>query len=118
LLLVLVLIQGTAGVMKQGLVPSAGNRDDLPAPAGWHARSLRAVDNLRENLTIFAPLVLAAALANVSNQWTVLGAQLFFYARVAHAALYLIGVPWLRTLAWLVGIVGTAMVFLALMGWI
>jgi uncharacterized MAPEG superfamily protein len=44
----------------------------------------------------------------------VLAAQLFFYARLAHAALYLTGVPWIRPLAWGVGIVGTVMVFVAL----
>jgi uncharacterized MAPEG superfamily protein len=118
LLLVLAAIQGTAGVLAKGLVPMAGNRDEVPAATGWHARSLRAVDNLRENLTIFTPLVLAAAVAGVANEWTALGAQLFFYGRVAHAALYLIGVPWLRTLAWLAGVIGTAMIFCALMGWI
>jgi uncharacterized MAPEG superfamily protein len=118
LLMVMVLVQAVAGVLAEGLVKMAGNRDDLPAATGWHARSLRAVDNLREGLTIFAPLVAVAALAGLSNQWTVLGAQLFFYARVAHAILYLVGVPWLRSAAWFVGFAGTAMVFCALMGWL
>jgi len=67
LLLVLVLIQATAGVRAQGLQPMAGPRDDLPAPEPFQARSERVVDNHREGLKIFAPLVLAAALARVSN---------------------------------------------------
>ena len=33
-----------------------------------------------------------------------LGAQLFFYSRVAHAILYILGVPLVRPLAWAVGI--------------
>lgn len=116
LLLVLVLIQAMAGVRAQGLMPLAGPRDDLPAPTKYHARTLRIVDNHREGLTIFAPIVLAAAILQVSDQWTVLGAQLFFYSRVVHAVLYLVGVPMVRPLAWGVGIVGTVMVLLATLG--
>jgi uncharacterized MAPEG superfamily protein len=116
LLLVLVLIQASAGVLAQGLGPMAGARDNLPAPQPFQARTKRVVDNHREGLLIFAPLVLVAALAQVGNAWTVLGAQLFFYARVVHAGLYLAGVPWVRPLAWAVGIVGCVMIFLALIG--
>ena len=117
LLLLLVLIQAGAGIRSVGAVPLANSRDGLPPAQGFHARTLRCVDNHREGLTIFAPLVLAAALAHVSNGTTVLGAQLFFYSRVAHAVLYLAGVPMIRPLAWAVGLVGTIMIFTALMGW-
>ena len=113
LLLLLVVIQATAGVRAQGLAAMAGPRDALPPPKPFQARALRVVDNHREGLILFAPLALAAALAHISNPCTVLGAQLFFYARVAHAALYLAGVPWVRPLAWAVGLVGTAMLLLA-----
>ena len=82
LLLLLVLIQATAGVLAQGLQPMAGPRDNLPPPKPFQARTKRVVDNHREGLTIFAPLVLVAALAHVSDTWSVLGAQLFFYSRV------------------------------------
>ena len=73
------------------------------------------VDNHREGLTLFAPLVIVAALIHVSNSWTVLGAELFFYARVVHAGLYLAGVPLIRPLAWAVGLIGTLMVLLAVL---
>ncbi|HEX5379990.1 MAG TPA: MAPEG family protein [Phenylobacterium sp.] len=117
LLLVLVLIQATVGVRSMGLVPMANSRDGLPPAQGFHARVGRCVDNHREGLTIFAPLVLIAALTHVSSGTTVLGAQLFFYARVVHAVLYLTGAPMVRPLAWAVGIVGTVMIFAALVGW-
>lgn len=117
LLLVLVVIQANAGIKSVGLTPLANSRDGLPPPQGFHARTLRCVDNHREGLTIFAPLVLVAALTHVSNGTSVLGAQLFFYSRVVHAVLYLTGVPMIRPLAWAVGLVGTIMIFVALMGW-
>src|SRR5437868_6854415 len=89
LLLALVLIQATVGVQAQGLKPMSGPRDDLPPPKPFQARTKRVVDNHREGLTLFAPLVLVAALVHVSNPWTAIGAQLFFYSRLVHAALYL-----------------------------
>lgn len=116
LLFGLVVIQATAGVLAQGLPAMAGARNNLPAAQPFQARTKRLVDNHREGLAMFAPLVLVAAFAHVSNHWTVLGAQLFFYARLVHAALYLAGVPWIRPVVWAVGIIGTAMVFAAIVG--
>ena len=116
LLLVLIVVQATSGILAQGVPAMAGNRDDLPPPKPFQARTRRLVDNHREGLTLFAPLILAAAVAHVSNGSTVLGAQLFFYARLAHAILYLLGVPWVRALAWAVGMVGTIMVLAAVLG--
>jgi uncharacterized MAPEG superfamily protein len=117
LLFVLILVQAAAGVLAQGLPEMAGSRDGLPEPKPFQARTKRIVDNHREGLALFAPLVLVAALAHVSTPTTVLGAQLFFYARIAHALLYVTGVPWVRPLAWGAGIVGTVMIFAALVGW-
>lgn len=116
LLFLLILVQALSGVLAQGLPQMAGSRDNLPDPQPFQARTKRIVDNHREGLALFAPLVLVAAVAHISNPWTVLGAQLFFYARVAHALLYLMGVPWIRPLAWGIGIVGTVLVFAPLVG--
>jgi uncharacterized MAPEG superfamily protein len=116
LLFVLVMIQATAGVQAQGLMPMAGARDNLGPASTWQARTKRCVDNHREGLILFAPLVLIASQAGITNTLTVLGAQLFFYSRVAHAIVYLIGLPMIRPLFWAIGIVGTVMVFLALFG--
>jgi uncharacterized MAPEG superfamily protein len=110
LLILLVLIQATAGVLAQGLMPMANSRDNLPPPKPFQARTKRVVDNHREGLIMFAPLVLVAAVMQISTGATQLGAQLFFWARVAHAVLYLLGAPMVRPLAWAVGLVGTLMV--------
>ncbi|HEX7761639.1 MAG TPA: MAPEG family protein [Caulobacteraceae bacterium] len=117
LLLVLVAVQAAAGVLAQGLMPMAGSRDGLPEPKPFQARTKRVVDNHREGLTLFAPVVLIAAVAHISNHWTVLGSELFLYARLAHAVLYLAGVPLVRPLAWGLGLAGTVMVLGAVLGW-
>jgi uncharacterized MAPEG superfamily protein len=116
LLFVLVQIQATAGVQAQGLWVMAGHRDVTKEPSVWQARTKRCVDNHREGLIMFAPLVLIAADVGVSNTLTIWGAQLFFYSRVAHAVVYLAGLPYIRPVFWTVGLVGTIMVFLALFG--
>lgn len=113
LLILLVMVQAVVGVQSAGLMPLAGHRDDLPPAKKFHARMLRVVDNHREGLLMFAPLVLVLAVAGISNHWTVLGAQLFFWSRVAHALLYIAGVPMVRPAAWTVGVVGTVILLLA-----
>jgi uncharacterized MAPEG superfamily protein len=116
LLLVLVFVQAAAGVRAKGAIPMANSRDDVGPATGFHARMLRVVDNHREGITLFAPLVLIAAVANIHNSWTVLGAQIFFWSRLAHAALYILGVPMVRPLVWAAGFAGTIMVLLAILG--
>jgi len=118
LFFMIILVQVVVGVRAQGLMPLADSRDNLPPPTVLQARVGRCVENHREGLTLFAPLVLIAAASHVSNEATVLGAQLFFFSRVAHAGIYLTGLPKIRPLAWGVGIIGTVMIFASLMGWI
>lgn len=114
LLFVLIGFHATLCMFKFGLTPLAGNRDDLPDTSVYIRRAQRTVDNMKEGMMLFAPLVLIAAAAGISNNMTVLGAQIFISARVAHAVLYLAGVPWLRTLVWFASIVGIVMIFLQL----
>ncbi len=114
LLLVLVIIQAAAGAQAQGVWVMAANRDVLGPPSVWQARTKRCVDNHREGLLMFAPLILVAAATNTSSELTIWGAQLFFYSRVAHAVVYLAGWPYIRPLFWTIGLIGTIMVFVAL----
>jgi uncharacterized MAPEG superfamily protein len=116
LLIVLVLFQASVGVQAKGAVPLANNRDDVGPATGFHARMLRVVDNHREGITMFAPVVLIAAVTNVHSAMTVLGAQMFFYSRLAHAILYVTGIPLVRPLFWAVGVAGTVIILLAVLG--
>ena len=116
LFFVVVVIQATAGIRQHGGMTLANSRDNLPAPNTFLARMKRLVDNFRENLWFFAPLVLIAAVSGVSNQWTVLGAQIFFFSRLAHAVWYIAGWPLLRPLFWLAGVIACVLIFLALFG--
>ena len=115
---VLTLVQAVVaaqGAFNQvGLSMLAGNREGMPEIKGWGGRAARAHRNMLENLVLFAVVVLVAVLADKTNATTLLGAQIFLWARVAYAVVYVAGIPWLRTGVWVVSIVGLAMIFLQL----
>ncbi|HEY6981725.1 MAPEG family protein [Reyranella sp.] len=105
-----VLIAAATAQVQVGLPALAGNRDELPVLTGVAGRAKRAHLNMVENLVLFAALVLIAAAAGKANAATATGAAIFFWGRLAHAIIYLIGIPWLRTLAWAVSVVGMIMI--------
>jgi len=99
---------------KVGLPPLVGNRDDLPQMTGFAGRAQRAHRNMLESLVLFAVLVLVAQVTGKANAMTALGAQLFFWGRVAYAVVYWIGIPWVRTLVWAVSLIGLILIFVQL----
>jgi uncharacterized MAPEG superfamily protein len=105
------LVAVSGAFLQVGLPKLAGNREDMPAITGWAGRADRAFRNMMHALIWFAVLVLAAQIANKLDAATTLGAQLFFWGRVAYAVVYLIGVPWVRTGVWAVSVVGLIMIF-------
>jgi uncharacterized MAPEG superfamily protein len=114
-LCVVQMIIAVAGATLQvGLPRLAGNREPLPELTGWAGRAQRAHRNMLESLALFAALVIVAHMAGLNNDTTVLGAQLFFWARLAYAIVYLIGIPWLRTGVWAVSLAGMVIIFLQL----
>src|SRR5215213_3357559 len=114
LTLLLVVVSVAGATSEVGLPKLAGNREGLPEMRGWAGRAARAHRNMLESLILFAVLVLVAHAAGVRNEMTVLGAQLFFWGRVAHAIIYISGLPWLRTAAWAVSVVGLVLIFVQL----
>jgi len=94
-----------------GMTLAFGNRDNLPEPSPAVARADRAAKNMLESLLLFAVLLLAAHAAGKGAEPRLAqAAQLFFWSRLAYAPLYWLGITYLRTLAWVGGIVGMAMI--------
>jgi uncharacterized MAPEG superfamily protein len=108
------LIAATGAMMQVGLAALAGNREGLPEIKGWAGRAARAHRNMIENLVLFAALVLIAVYGNVTNPQILLGAKIFLWARVGYALVYIAGIPWLRTLLWVVSVAGMGMILLKL----
>jgi uncharacterized MAPEG superfamily protein len=101
----------THGVMRAIGTPGAG----YPADAPWADRARRAHINAIENLAVFAPLVLVGAIIEVSTKATVLSAQIYVAARLAHYVIYAAGIPIVRTLAFLAGACATLAIAIALL---
>lgn len=110
LAIVHMLITVVALFSHSGLMATVGNRANLPELPGWGGRSVRANDNMAQNLVLFAAVVLAVVVTGTTNATTLLGAQLFFWGRVAYAVCYIGGLPWLRTGSWLVSIAGVLLI--------
>jgi uncharacterized MAPEG superfamily protein len=77
------------------------------------AHTVRTV-NFLETFPFFAAAVLVVVLAKANSSQTALGAQLYFWGRLAHLPIYVIGIPYLRTLVWAVAFAGLVMVLGAL----
>lgn len=76
---------------------------DLTPQAGWANRMVNAHRNAIENLMVFAPLVVCVLMLGKSSDFSATVCALFFYSRVAHAVIYTLGIPVLRTIAFAIG---------------
>jgi uncharacterized MAPEG superfamily protein len=104
-------------VMVRGLMGAMANpsRHDKPQSA-WAQRLYFAHTNAVENLVIFAPLVLILDAMGHSTMSTAIACAVYFWARLAHAIIYTLGVPVLRTLAFTVGFLAQVALVLAVFG--
>jgi uncharacterized MAPEG superfamily protein len=95
----------------EGVSRHMGGRDDLPEPSPVTGRARRALANWQESLPVF---IVLALLAVVLEADATLGAAIFVLARMAYLPLYIVAIPGLRTLAWVVAVVGLLMMAFAL----
>lgn len=89
------------GLLRLLISPLPG---DDPFEQTWAHRAYRAHMNAIENLAIFAPLALAVHVTGLSNETTVAAAQVYFWARLIHAPFYIFNTPFVRTIAYFVGL--------------
>lgn len=108
LLVVHIFVQFLPAVFEQGWSWTVGSRDkDKKQHTIFAGRAARALANYRETLPIFLILAFLLVLAPVTfGSYGIFGAWLWFWARVAYLPLYLSGIPYLRTFAWLIAFAG------------
>ena len=119
LTLILALVQiGAAGMARTAELGgkwNAGPRDgEVPPPGRLAGRLMRAQANLFETLPLFAAAVIMAHIAGKDGALTAVGAHLYFFGRLIYLPLYAFGVPYIRSLVWLVAAGGLVMVIAAL----
>lgn len=103
-------------IAVRGLKDAVGYPEHPKPLAAWASRLKAAHYNAIENLAVFATLVLATQFAGISNETTVLACSVYLWARVAHAAAYALGIPWVRTLAFAAGFFCQLLLALQLLG--
>ena len=113
--LVQIALAATFVTVQRGVKWNVGPRDGVaPALSPIAGRFDRASRNFLETFVFFAAAVLAVVLTQKGDAQTALGAQVYFWARVAYVPLYAAGIPYLRSLVWTVSMVGLVMVIAGL----
>ncbi|MEM6489568.1 MAG: MAPEG family protein [Pseudomonadota bacterium] len=86
-----------------------GPRDDpMPTPLSpLCARMQRAFNNQMEGLVLFAVAAVSVVLLRESSTITGVSAIVYLAARVIYVPAYCLGVPWVRSIVWMVGFAAT-----------
>jgi uncharacterized MAPEG superfamily protein len=109
------LVAVLAALAVRGLPWAAGPRDEPGAPLGkFGGRLDRVYRNFMETFVFFAAAVLLAHTLDKSTANSVLGAQIYIWARIIYIPAYVFGIPFLRTLIWTASLVGIVMVMSAI----
>lgn len=90
-------------IAVRGIADAVGYPENPKPLAPWAARTKAAHANAVENLVVFAALVLAAHAIGASNSATATACMIYFWARFVHWLAYSLAVPWVRTIAFVVG---------------
>lgn len=115
LALIQILWAAAARTRELGMKWNAGPRDgEVPPPGVVAGRLSRAQANLMETLPLFLGAVALVHLAGKQGELSMWGTHLFLLGRIIYLPLYRWGVTGLRTLAWMVSLVGLGMTLYAL----
>jgi uncharacterized MAPEG superfamily protein len=102
---------GQAGKLAENL----GNRDHMRPLTVIGQRASRALANMQEALPVFLGLALANMIVAPEAPQAVTGALVFLVARTLYVAIYMAGIPVVRTLVWAAGWVGLVMMLMPLL---
>jgi len=110
-----VLIPAGLATQQRGLKWNASNRDGVSLPLdGAAGRAERANRNFLETFGFFAAAVLAVEFGKLNTAHTALGAEIYFWARAVYLPVYIIGIPYLRSIVWVASLWGMLQVIEAL----
>jgi uncharacterized MAPEG superfamily protein len=99
-------------VLANGFLQPANYRDPTLRPMPlWGKRADRAYLNAVEVFAPFAAVVVVVHLAGKANGMTAFWAASFFWSRLTHAVVYLLAIPYVRTLVFTLGYVSIVGIF-------
>jgi uncharacterized MAPEG superfamily protein len=111
-----ILLQGMFATRELGSQWNAGPRDEGREPKSPLAgRAARASKNFQETYPAFIGLLLGVAFSgDDASNWGLIGAWIWFVARIVYLPLYLAGVPYIRSFVWMISLIGLLAMMLAL----
>ena len=112
--LVHAVVTGQFTTLQHGLRYGLSPRDEQKPLTGIGARVQRAFANYMQSFPFFAAAVLTAHIAGRHSWLTITGAQLYFWGRLIYVPLYAAGIPGLRTVAFLLALLGIVLILMAL----
>jgi uncharacterized MAPEG superfamily protein len=93
-----------AQVMTNGPLKPENYVDPTPRPVpDWGKRAHRVYLNAAETFAPFAAMVILVQLAGKTTSMTAFWAISYFWLRVAHAVVFLAGIPYIRTIIFVLG---------------
>ena len=105
----------TLSTMQRGLKWNISSRDQKALElTGVAARMERAFKNFLETFPFFIAAILMVQLTQMQSSNSMLGAQLYFWARLLYIPIYAAGITMVRTLVWAVSFIGLMMVLFSL----
>ena len=116
LLVLHIMVEGQTATRDRGLDWNAGPRDGEARPLGKLAgRAQRALRNFQETYPAFIALALALVVSGRAGGLGAIGAWTWFAARIVYLPLYLLGIPYLRSLCWVVSMLGLVLMLVRLL---
>ena len=111
----MLVIQSILSVQQHGVKKLAGSRDGIEY-FGIAERAIRALNNTFTSLLLIIPPVFSLVLISVSTPETVSVLVVFVITRVLYFFTYLLGIPWVRSCLWWVGLLCTVYLYLKCLG--
>ncbi|MBV1686181.1 MAPEG family protein [Novosphingobium sp. G106] len=111
LLLVHIFAAAIVKTRQYGSEWNMGARDEmLPPMEPLPGRLVRAQANFQETFPIAIAALIGVVIAGRTSEWTAIGGWIWLGTRVVYLPLYALGVPKVRTLIFMVSVIGLGMV--------
>lgn len=111
-----ILLASTFRTLETGAAYNGGPRDSDGPPMGkMTGRLKRAQNNLLETLPLFIAAVLMVSVLGRESSMSSYGVWTYFIARIVYIPMYASGIPRIRSLVWLISMVGLLMVLASAM---
>ncbi|MFI4975234.1 MAG: MAPEG family protein [Caulobacterales bacterium] len=99
------LVQHVSNVVLRGTPYVVGDRSMPPAMEGFFGRATRTLANNIESALMYVPPVVVILVLHRTTGASQLSAETYIGARVVYALSYWLKIPFVRSLAWFVGMI-------------